>query len=133
MQFLEVVKDDVQPLAYVIRREWIPDSTEFVTPDHIGQQIGMIVCKAGCEIQRHVHLPITRQVVGTTECIFVRKGSCQVDIFNSDKRLIGSCALRTGDIVFLVAGGHGFRAHESTVLLEVKQGPYAGALDKERF
>jgi hypothetical protein len=32
-----------------------------------------------------------------------------------------------------VNGGHGFRVLEDTVLLEIKQGPYPGGAEKERF
>jgi hypothetical protein len=41
--------------------------------------------------------------------------------------------LRAGDIAIAVGGGHGFRMLEDTVLLEVKQGPYPGQTEKERF
>jgi hypothetical protein len=41
--------------------------------------------------------------------------------------------LETGDIILLVAGGHGFRCLEDTVLLEIKQGPYTGLVEKEAF
>ena len=32
-----------------------------------------------------------------------------------------------------VGGGHGFRMIEDTVLFEIKQGPYGGPAEKERF
>jgi hypothetical protein len=35
--------------------------------------------------------------------------------------------------MLMVAGGHGFRMLEDTVILEVKQGPYTGEDEKERF
>jgi hypothetical protein len=35
--------------------------------------------------------------------------------------------------MIMVGGGHGFRMTEDTVLLEVKQGPYPGVQEKERF
>ncbi len=41
--------------------------------------------------------------------------------------------MSTGDILVLVSGGHGFRMLEDTVLMEVKQGPYTGLKEKERF
>ena len=36
-------------------------------------------------------------------------------------------------IVLMVGGGHGFQIKEDTVILEIKQGPYLGADDKELF
>jgi len=35
--------------------------------------------------------------------------------------------------MLMVTGGHGFRMLENTVFLEVKQGPYTGLEEKERF
>ncbi len=37
------------------------------------------------------------------------------------------------DAVLSVTGGHGFRMIEDTVLFEIKQGPYGGMAEKERF
>jgi hypothetical protein len=41
--------------------------------------------------------------------------------------------LRDGDIMLMVGGGHGFRMIDDTILIEVKQGPYTGIDEKERF
>jgi hypothetical protein len=133
MQPVEIVRDGDVPLAYFVRAGWMPEKTQFLTPDDFGQQMGMIVYGAGQSIQPHLHLPVVREVHGTTECIVVRKGSCAIDIYDGQKNLLSSHELRTGDIVLLLGGGHGFRMHEDTVLFEVKQGPYVGMADKERF
>ena len=130
---LEIISDGEIPLAYIVDAGWAPERTTFLTPDHFGQQMGVIVYKAGEEIKPHVHLPITRQVEGTTECIIVREGSCEIDIFNSDRKLIAVRSLTQGTIILLLGGGHGFRMNADTILFEVKQGPYAGDADKERF
>ncbi|QTD54859.1 hypothetical protein [Parasphingorhabdus cellanae] len=130
---LEIISDGDTPLAYIISPQWRPEKTQFLTPHDFGQQMGMIVYKAGEEITPHVHLPITRKVEGTTECIIVREGSCQIDIFNSEREFIAVRDLEKGAIILLLGGGHGFRMKSDTVLFEVKQGPYAGDADKERF
>jgi hypothetical protein len=36
-------------------------------------------------------------------------------------------------VILLASGGHGFTMLEPTEIIEVKQGPYAGTEDKERF
>jgi len=133
MSPVEIISDGEQPLAYLIRGNWMPQKTEFLTPDHFGQQVGMIVHSADEDIPPHLHLPVLREVQGTTECIVVRKGSCDIDIYDSRKQLMTSRQLIRGDVVLLLAGGHGFHMREDTVLFEVKQGPYMGILDKERF
>ena len=133
MEPIEIIRDGDEPLAYFVRAGWMPQKTQFLTPDHFGQQMGMIVYGAGQEIQPHLHLPVVREVHGTTEVIVVRKGSCAIDIYDRNKALLSTHELGTGDIVLLLAGGHGFRMREDTVLFEVKQGPYVGMADKERF
>lgn len=133
MKPVQIISDGNLPLAYIVRAGWTPDKTLFLTPDDFGQQMGMIVYGAGQSIQPHLHLPVVREVHGTTECVVVRKGSCMLDIYDQNKRFLSAHELHLGDIVLLLGGGHGFRMREDTVLFEVKQGPYVGMADKERF
>lgn len=120
-------------LAYIIRAEITPENTTFLTPPDFSLQVGFVVYPAGGEIARHVHCPIERQVKGTAECLIVQKGRCLIDIYNNEQELVVTRELRTGDIMLMVDGGHGFRMLEDTVLLEVKQGPYTGVDEKKRF
>lgn len=121
------------PLAYIVDPHWQPTETTFMTPGDFSLQMGMIVYGAGQDIPAHVHLPITRQVEGTNECIVVRKGRCRVTIYDSQRNFVAERDLEEGAIILLLGGGHGFHLHEDTILFEVKQGPYAGNMDKERF
>ena len=130
---LEIISDGEDQLAYIIRADWLPKQTEFLTPDHFGQQMGMIVYGEGKSITPHVHLPVVREVHGTSEVILVRKGSCEIDIYSAKKKFLTKRHLGTGDIVLLLKGGHGFKMVEDTVLFEVKQGPFVDGADKERF
>jgi len=54
-------------------------------------------------------------------------------VFDEHKSLVAVRDLYQGDVVLMVGGGHGFRIIEDTVLLEIKQGSYLGADDKELF
>lgn len=56
-----------------------------------------------------------------------------MDIYNDDQVLVATRELRAGDVMLMVGGGHGFRILEDTVFLEIKQGPYIGLDEKERF
>jgi len=131
MEQLERILSNGKPLAYIIRAELDPKETTFVTPPEFKQQVGFVVYPAGGEIKRHVILE--RHLVGTSEVIIVRQGRCEIDIYNDERELVSTRQLRPGDIMLMVGGGHGFRMHEDTVLLEVKQGPYTGIDEKERF
>ena len=63
----------------------------------------------------------------------LRSGRCLIDIYDDAQHLIATRELRVGNVVLMVGGGHGFRMLEDTVLLEVKQEPYTGLDEKERF
>ena len=127
-----IVSDD-KPLCYLIRAELIPKETTFLTPPEFKQQVGYVVYPAGSEIKRHVHRSIERHILGTSEVLVVKKGHCLIDIYNDDRELVTTRDLYEGDIMLMVGGGHGFRMVEDTVLLEIKQGPYLGVDEKERF
>jgi hypothetical protein len=130
---VEEITHDGECLAYVIRAAYSPVRTTFITPNERVQQIGFIVYPAGGRVQAHTHRPIERNIVGTGEVILVRSGRCHVDIFTDDRDLIATRELTAGDVVAMVSGGHGFRMIDPTVLLEVKQGPYVEADEKDRF
>jgi quercetin dioxygenase-like cupin family protein len=121
------------PLAYIVRAAEQPPQTTFVTPDEANLQVGFVVYPAGGEIARHSHRPVERTILGTSEVLVVRKGTCELDVYDTEHALVATRELRAGDVMVMVAGGHGFRLLEDTVLLEVKQGPYTGPDEKERF
>lgn len=123
--------DDV--LAYVIRSDASATSTTFMTPDEAAFQAGFIVYPAGGEVAPHVHLAVHREVLGTSELLVVRSGRCWVDLYGSDRHLVETRELGPGDAVLSLAGGHGFRMIEDTVLFELKQGPFVGGSEKVRF
>jgi uncharacterized protein with PhoU and TrkA domain len=130
---VERITDGKETLAILIRREHAPARTVFVTPDAYPQQVGFVVAAAGSEIPRHDHLPLERTVRGTPECLVVRRGRSEVTIYDRARREVCRRVVREGDVLLLVAGGHGFRQLEPTVFLEIKQGPYPGVEEKERF
>ena len=133
MNHIEHITSGGRPLAYIIRAGLVPTETTFFTPPDFTQQVGFVVYPAGGEIARHVHVPLERHLVGTSEVIVVRSGRCELDVFDDDRTLVATRELVEGDVMLMVGGGHGFRMLEDTVLLEVKQGPYTGIEEKERF
>jgi hypothetical protein len=132
-EHLEHISWEGKPLAYIIRAEMSPEKTTFLTPSEFKQQVGFVVYSAGGEIQRHVHRPLERHLVGTSEVLIVRRGRCEIDIYNNERELVATRELWQGDIMLMVDGGHGFRMIEDTVFIEIKQGPYTGLDEKERF
>lgn len=130
---VECIRRGDVPLTYVIRAGYRPDRTTFLTPPEFKQQVGYVVYPSGAEIPRHTHVPIERRITGTSEVLVVKSGRCILDVFDDSRELVASRELREGDLMLMVGGGHGFRVIEDTVLLEVKQGPYTGFEEKERF
>ena len=80
-----------------------------------------------------MHHDVERAIRGTAEVLMVLSGRCHLDIFDSNRARVATTTMTSGDVVLLVSGGHGFRMVEDTLLLEVKQGPYGGLNEKERF
>jgi hypothetical protein len=133
MNHVEEISWKGQALAYIIRGDIQPEKTTFLTPPEFKQQVGFIVYPAGGEVRRHVHRPLERHLVGTSEVLLVRQGRCEADVYNDERELVATRELREGDILLMISGGHGFRMLEHTVFLEVKQGPYTGVDEKEVF
>lgn len=130
---VESIECDGQLIATIIRAEKMPDETEFVTGDDVKQQVGFVVYPEGGIIPRHIHVPMERHLRGTSEVLVVRKGMLEADFYTDGKEFICTRLLRQGDVLLLISGGHGFRCLKDTILLEVKQGPYLGPQEKQRF
>jgi mannose-6-phosphate isomerase-like protein (cupin superfamily) len=125
-------KDNVLT-SIIIRRDYRPTGTTFITSPDLAQQVGFVVYPAGGVIKRHIHKTVDRKNISSSEALVIRKGKLEIDIFDQAKNLVATRLLEAGDFVLMVSGGHGFRVIEPTILLEVKLGPYAGADDKELF
>ena len=130
---IETIGTAEKALCLIIRANLSPAATTFLTPSGYNLQVGYVVHPAGHTIPRHVHLPVHRHLIGTSEVLVVRKGACELDIYSEDRVLVARRELAEGDVMVLVAGGHEFRMREDTVLLEIKQGPYPAGAEKERF
>ncbi len=122
-----------QHIATIIRREYMPATTSFISPDSYYQQAGFVVYPKGGVVARHTHLPLQRHLIGTPETLIIRKGKAEVELYALDKSFLGKWILSEGDIILLVAGGHCLKCLEDTVFFELKQGPYTGLIEKERF
>ena len=133
MQHIETIQSSGRTLAIIVRHGFQPNETTFVTEESMTQQVGFIVYQAGGEVPRHTHRRIERHLDNTAEVIIVRKGACEIDFYTDNQEPVATARAEAGDCIVLVAGDHGFRMIEDTVLLEVKQGPYPGCDEKVRF
>jgi hypothetical protein len=133
MKSIETISHQNQALCILIHASYLPDQTTFLTPPEYKQQVGFVVYPKDGEVIRHTHRPLERHLVGTSEVILIKKGRCLLDIYNDARELVATRELGLGDLMLMVGGGHGFKMLEDTVLLEIKQGPYTGLDEKERF
>jgi mannose-6-phosphate isomerase-like protein (cupin superfamily) len=133
MPLVEHLEHGGKTIAVIVRREFSQPGIRFFTPDTFSQQIGYMNRPAGYEIAPHVHLPVRREVQYTNEALFIRSGRLRVDFYSDEQAYLESTILEAGDVVLLVQGGHGFEMLEATEIIEIKQGPYAGDRDKQRF
>jgi hypothetical protein len=120
-------------LAVVIRAKYRKDGIEFFTNDNDSQQLGYMNRPEGYEIKPHRHNLIPREVHLTQEVLFIKSGKVRVDFYDNDQVYLESCILNAGDVILLSDGGHGFKMLEPSEIIEVKQGPYCGDMDKVRF
>lgn len=130
---IERIINEDRELALILRGGYRKDGIEFFTPDTYSQQIGYMNRQEGYVIPPHVHNPVTREVHFTKEVLFIKTGKVRVDFYDDDQNYLESRILYQGDVVLLAYGGHGFEMLEASEIIEVKQGPYAGDMDKTRF
>lgn len=133
MRQVEEVRKKNKLLAMIIRNDYNCDGVDFITPSEYSQQVAYMHHEAGKVIDAHVHNMVHRNVVLTQEVLFIKKGVLRVDFYDEYEDYLESRDLHAGDIILLVSGGHGFCVLEEVEMIEVKQGPYAGDNDKERF
>lgn len=130
---IEEIKIKDQLIAIIVYNEFKKEGVEFFTPGDFSQQLGYMKRKKGDSIQEHKHLLNKREIKYTQETLFIRSGRVKINFYTDHNEHLTSRELKTGDVILLASGGHGFEFLEDTEMIEVKQGPYAGDKDKLRF
>ncbi len=133
MENMEIIKKKDKVLAIIIRNNYKCDGVDFLTPNDYSQQVAYMHHHKGKIIDAHIHNLVHRNVVITQEVLFIKKGKMRVDFYDDYKDYLESRVLEAGDVILLVSGGHGFKILEELEMIEVKQGPYSGDMDKIRF
>jgi len=120
-------------LCIIIRSSYKADGVSFLTPDDFTQQLGYMNHPKDHVILPHTHNVVKREIVHTQEVLFIKTGKVRVDFYDDKQCYLESRILASGDVVLLAHGGHGFKMLEPSEIIEVKQGPYCGEMDKVRF
>jgi hypothetical protein len=129
----EEIVIDGELCAIILRQSYDQPGIQFFTQDDYSQQLASMSYSRGKIIPSHTHNPVQREVFHTQETLFIRKGKVRVDFYTTEREYRKSRILNSGDVILLIAGGHGFEVLEELNMIEVKQGPYAGDGDKTRF
>lgn len=129
----EEIHVDGQLCAIILRSTYDHAGIQFFTPSDFSQQLASMSYLPGKVIPAHTHNPVQREVLHTQEALFIRKGKLRVDFYTQQREYRCSRMLVPGDVILLISGGHGFEVIEELNMIEVKQGPYAGDMDKTRF
>jgi hypothetical protein len=132
-QKTEELRIDGELCAIILPGHYDEPGIQFFTPGELSQQLASMSYSAGKIIPAHTHSPVRREVFYTQEALFIRKGKVRVDFFSKQLEYRTSRVLGPGDVILLISGGHGFEVLEELNMVEVKQGPYAGDMDKTRF
>jgi hypothetical protein len=130
---VEKIVHDQIIYAIIIRASYNKEGIEFFSEENYSQQLGYMKRPAGYIIEPHRHNIVSREVLYTQETLFIRQGKIRVDFYNQHNNIIKNTLLFKDDVILLINGGHGFEILEESEIIEVKQGPYIGHLDKERF
>jgi mannose-6-phosphate isomerase-like protein (cupin superfamily) len=128
----KIVVDNLQ-LAVIIKNNYQKEGISFFTNDNDSQQLGYMNRPEGYVIPPHRHNIVPREVHLTQEVLFIKSGKVRVDFYDNQQNYIQSTVLEKGDVILLADGGHGFEMLEPSEIIEVKQGPYVGEMDKVRF
>jgi hypothetical protein len=122
--------EESRPSAIVIRADESVSGIEFFSPADFSQQIGLMTRPAGYKVPAHVHNLVERKIEHTQEVLMIRRGSCEVILFSELNVVSHNIVLEVGDVILLAHGGHEINMITECEILEVKQGPYAGNMDK---
>jgi len=130
---IETITFEDVTLALIVRKSFHKEGINFITDGNGLLEMGYFSHPSGHLIIPHYHPPTLRKTYGTQEVILIKKGKVRVDFYTNEQVYLESRELSHGDWIVLLAGGHGIKTLEPTVMIEVKNGPYAYDHDKIQF
>lgn len=130
---IETISKKDKVIAMIVRNNHECEGVDFLTPGDYSQQVAYMHHPEGKQIDAHIHNVVRRDVLMTQEVLVIKKGKLRVDFYDNYEDYLESRILEAGDVMLLVSGGHGFKVLEELEMIEIKQGPYVGDNDKNRF
>ena len=133
MEEVEKVIDNNEIIAIILRKKVRAKGTKFFTPNEFSQQLGLLEHEKGKVVRPHRHKRVKREIIQTQEVLILLEGKIKIDLFNEKFEKRRTIELASGDVILFSSGAHGIEILETSKIIEVKQGPYAGFDDKEYF
>ena len=130
---IEKIEYEGSAFALILRHNHEQEGVTFFTSKDNPLQLGVFQHRQGTEIKPHIHRNLPRTISAVQEVLHIEYGEVEAKFYDTDGKNLGSVILNTGDTILLLSGGHGFNILKDSKILEIKQGPYYGADDKERF
>lgn len=127
----KIKSNDGKTIAIVVKKDFKKEGVNFISDPDFPLQLGISNYKKNEEIKAHFHIKNKIKINKIQEIVYIKKGRTLVNLYDKDRYNFKSIELTTGDIIFFVEGGHGFKILEETDIIEVKQGPYFGR-DKDK-
>ena len=128
----EITKDGVL-YAIIHRKDDWQTGLNFITPDDTFIQAGTFWYQAGQKCKAHRHIRNDRPNEFTQECNIVMSGSMAATIYDNDDKVLHTELLRAGDLIVVLAGGHGYEILEdNTKVVECKNGPFV-SVEKDKI
>jgi hypothetical protein len=135
VEVIEVKEGDLILARHITAEVAWRDGLNFFSPDEDFIQVGTWGYGADKKLKAHIHNEVRREVLWTQEVLFVRKGRLRANIFDTKQNKVAELNVEAGDVIILLRGGHGYDILEDgTQVMEIKNGPYAGAdADRRRI
>jgi len=132
-ELVEWIHDEAGPIALIVRAGCNPGKSTFFTSPDMDQQLGLVIHPKGAVIHPHDHHAEPRTLHSCPECLIVRRGRCEMTLFNRKRLQLSTHVLEPWDVVLILAGGHGFRMIEDCEIIETRAGTFPGDAGKVRF
>lgn len=126
---VETVEHGGLAYALIIRSDATSEAKyNFLTDSANPLQLGMNFYKAGEVIKAHYHLKRHSETDSIVqEFVLIGAGRALLRLYDAaDQSEFTTRQLSAGDMVLLLAGGHGFDVQDDTKIVELKLGPYDG-------
>lgn len=126
---MKIIETDGKVLAKLIPVSQCTEGLSFFSQDDEPLQAGTWNCQAGTKLPAHIHNEAHRIIKRTNEVLYIYSGGVMASIYDEEENLIEELQLQEGDVLILLAGGHGYRILDNAAKVLEKE-PSAAALEK---